>query len=81
MTPAEVGELVHEVILEASGQRPQLGPRDDLIGSGHLDSLALMQLIVRLQSALGVDLDISDVTEENFGTIEAIARFIERQAA
>ena len=50
----------------------------DLYAEG-LDSMALMQLILFLEQDLGVRIEPEDLGRENFQTLDAIARLVEKK--
>jgi acyl carrier protein len=53
-----------------------------LIGSGLIDSLAVLDLVEFLESEFAIQLDPEDLTGENFDTIQAMARLVrERRPA
>lgn len=52
----------------------------DLYAEG-LDSMALMQLILVLEQEVGVRIEPSDLGRENFQTLGAMARLVERKLA
>ena len=47
-----------------------------LLGSGLLDSLAILQLVMFLGEEFGVEVGDDDFTEENFATAGSLARFV-----
>jgi len=49
----------------------------DLFASGALDSLILVQLILRLEERFGLDLVMEDLDLDAFATVSTIATFIE----
>ena len=54
----------------------ELRDTDSLLGRGIVDSLGVMELITFLQAKFGVDVPDEMITEENFGTVRAIADFV-----
>ena len=54
-------------------------PDDQLLQSGILDSVSVLQIYLALQSELDVDLDIEDITEESFASIRTITELLERR--
>jgi acyl carrier protein len=58
-----------------------LEPGTALLGSGLLDSLAVIQLMVFLGEELGVEVDDEDFTPENLATVGQLLDFIERKKA
>lgn len=49
----------------------------DLIASGILDSFDIVNMVVELEEAFGVDIDVDLVTPDNFQTAEAIIKLME----
>lgn len=50
---------------------------DSLLGHGIIDSMGVIELITYVQDEFGVEVGEEEITEENFGTLSAIARFVE----
>jgi acyl carrier protein len=63
--------------------RPEidLGDTDDFLALGIIDSLGFVELVEEVQSRYGVAIEDIEITEENFGSIDAIARFVEQKRA
>jgi acyl carrier protein len=61
--------------------RPDLALRDQdsLLQLGVVDSLGFVELVEEVQARFGVSVQDVDITEENFGSIEAIVRYIEQR--
>jgi acyl carrier protein len=57
----------------------ELSTSDDLMALGVIDSLGFVELVEEVQSLYGVTVTDVEITEENFGSIDAIARFVERK--
>jgi acyl carrier protein len=57
----------------------ELGDSDDLLRLGVIDSLGFVELVEEVQSRFGVRVADAEITEENFGSIERIAGFVERK--
>ena len=53
----------------------------DLLESGILDSVAMMELIVWLEDSFGIAIDTDDLVPENFASLAAITRYIEKASA
>lgn len=72
-------ELTAYIMAEimSSGNARDLGPNDDLIGSGILDSLAMIKLVTHLEQQYGVALQPEEMTMENLGSIAALVRLVE----
>ena len=52
----------------------------DLVGTGLLDSMALVELLAQLDETFGVSISIDDLELENFRSIASIARFVAQRA-
>ena len=57
----------------------QLGDADPLLELGVVDSLGFVELVEEVQSRYDVAVADTEITEENFGSIVAIASFVERK--
>jgi acyl carrier protein len=55
----------------------ELADGDDLLKLGILDSLGFVELVEEVQGRYGLEVRDVDITEENFGSIDAIARYVE----
>jgi acyl carrier protein len=53
----------------------------DLVGTGLLDSLALVELLAQLEEAFGLSISTDDLELENFRSIDRIAGFVARRTA
>jgi acyl carrier protein len=54
----------------------ELKDADDFLALGIIDSLGFVELVEEVQSRYGLSIDDVEITEENFGSIDAIARFV-----
>jgi acyl carrier protein len=52
-----------------------------LLEAGIVDSLGMLEIVVFIDQELRMELGDGDLTPENFGSINNIARFLERKAA
>ena len=52
----------------------------DLFDTGVIDSLAFVELLLRLEQEFGVSVSVDDLEIDNFRTIERIAEFVEARA-
>jgi acyl carrier protein len=59
----------------------ELNSSDDLLALGVIDSLGFVELVEEVQALYGISVSDDEITEENFGSIDAIARFVERKQA
>jgi acyl carrier protein len=53
-----------------------LADDDRLFDRGIIDSMGILELIDFLQLEFGVGVPTDDITEENFGTLKDIARYV-----
>ena len=54
----------------------ELGDDDDLLGLGLVDSLGFVELVDEVQERYGITVSDVDITEDNFGSVSAIVRFV-----
>ena len=66
------GQVLLDGHARVSGDAPLL--------NGLIDSTGLMELLSLLEDEFGVSLDYGDIDEENFGSLDRIAAFVERKA-
>ncbi len=59
----------------------ELADGDDLLSLGVIDSLGFVELVEEVQSRYGIAIDDVEITEENFGSIDAIAGFVAAKQA
>ncbi len=63
----------------AIGRAKEIRPEDDLLATGVLDSLGLMQLVLFLEEKLGVRVPDEDVVIENFKSVAALTAYLARR--
>lgn len=69
---SEVTRLIAEkLLLDVSS------PQEDLLSSGAIDSLSLIQLLVNLEEHFGVRIPLDELEIEDLRSIQSIARLIE----
>jgi acyl carrier protein len=52
---------------------------DDFLTLGIVDSLGFVELVEEVQSRYGVTVEDVEITEENFGSIDAISDYVGRK--
>jgi acyl carrier protein len=62
-------------------KRRNVTNHDNLLESGVIDSLGVLELVTFMQQEFSVTVDDEDLTPENFQTIEFMARFVARSLA
>ncbi|WP_430809850.1 MULTISPECIES: acyl carrier protein [unclassified Carboxylicivirga] len=75
-------DKIRDFIAEATYTDPGIIKDDTLIfEEGIFDSMALLNLITFLESEFGVVAEDTDLQEENFGSVQRIADYLERKRA
>jgi acyl carrier protein len=59
----------------------ELSDSDQFLPLGVIDSLGFVELVEEVQSRYGLAIEDVEITEENFGSIDAIAGYVERKRA
>ena len=54
----------------------ELKDDDNFLALGVIDSLGFVELVEEVQSRYGLQIEDVEITEENFGSIDAIAKFV-----
>jgi len=57
----------------------ELRDEDDFLTLGIVDSLGFVELVEEVQSRYGVQVEDVEITEQNFGSIDAITGYVERK--
>ena len=72
-------ELEQFVLTELAPRRgvTSLGPDDDLLGNGIIDSLGVTELIAFLEERYRIDVRPEDVVPENFRTLAKIEAYVD----
>jgi methoxymalonate biosynthesis acyl carrier protein len=53
----------------------------DIFASGHVNSLAAMELVLFVEQTFQITVENDDLSMENFNTIDAITEFIKQKTA
>jgi acyl carrier protein len=53
-----------------------VGDDDSLLGNGIIDSMGVIEVITFIQEEFSITIEDDDITEENLGTLSAIARYV-----
>ena len=72
----QVAQLIQEVILESTGREVTVAAEDRIVETGLLDSLSMVNVVMALQRTFDVDVDITDLNEETFGSAASIATLV-----
>lgn len=63
------------------GRMASLGKDDDLLDSGILNSLGILQLVAFIDERLGIQIPDEDVVYENFNSVAALTGYLNTLAA
>lgn len=75
MAETDVYARILKLVAELSGEsdlRPQTRPKEDLA----LDSIELVQLVLRLNQAFGLQIHSAELLPENFGDLDRLTAFV-----
>ena len=56
-----------------------LRPEEPLLGSGIIDSMGVIELVDWISSTYGIYVEDGEITEENLGSLAAIAHYVTRK--
>lgn len=51
---------------------------DDIVSGGILDSIELVEIVSEIEEVFEIEIPIEDITPENFNSVEAIQKMIEK---
>lgn len=57
----------------------ELADSEDLLARGLVDSLGFVELVEEVQERYSIAVEDVEITEQNFGSIDAIAAYVERK--
>ena len=69
-------ESIIEIIVNITGE--VVKEDTDLIEEGILDSFDMVSLVLELQDAFDITIDVSELLPENFESVNTIAEFIDK---
>ena len=74
-------EQIHGFVLEKFPQARKRGIsfQDDLLKSGILDSLGILDLVTFVEQSFGITLSDDELLPENFQTVEHLATFVQNK--
>jgi len=70
--------IVDSFLFGKGGDR--LSARDSLIGQGVIDSTGVLELVSFVEQTYAIQVEDSELSPENFDTIESLVRFIQRKS-
>lgn len=71
----KIREIIKTVLILDQEDMEELNNDEDLENLG-LTSVLLLQFIVNLEQEFKIEIDEEDIIEDNFGTVNKIARYI-----
>ena len=77
----DVRQAIHGWLRDSVSANVPLTDDTDLIGDGVLTSLQTVELVTYLDERFGVEIDDEEFVEENFRSIDTIARLVEAKLA
>lgn len=72
----QVLDVVRAVVSENTGGEIKITETTNLLETGALDSLSIMQLMLQLSSHFEFEMDANDFIEENFGNVNSLVRLV-----
>ena len=73
-------EYIHGVLLNGRAD-VTIVPDDDLLGSGAVDSIAMLQIIRFIETRFEISIPFEDITIENLGSVGSMSAYLERRGA
>ena len=61
------------------GRHDNLTENDDLLNSGILNSLAIVQLVAYIEEQLGIEVPAEDVVYQNFQSVTSLSAYLDSQ--
>lgn len=59
----------------------ELADGDAFLEAGVIDSLGFVELVEEIQTRYGITVEALEITEDSFGSIDALVAFVERRRA
>jgi acyl carrier protein len=78
MNSESVQEQIHTYIQEKLNDGIAFDRDTNLIRQGLIDSMGVMKLTIFLEKRFGIEIDIEEITAENFETLSRIGRLVVR---
>ena len=72
-----INEQIAQILKEIKPTK-DLAAINDIVEGGYLDSFELMSLIAQLSDSFEIEIDVDDITPENFNSLADIAAMVER---
>jgi len=75
-----ITKFITEILLKR-GIKAEPSPDTSLVDSGMIDSLSVVTFVRRLEDAFDIEVTMTDMTLDNFDTIQLICDFVRRKLA
>ncbi len=72
-----INEQIAQILKEIKPTK-DLAAINDIVEGGYLDSFELMSLIAQLSDSFEIEIDVDDITPENFNSLADIAAMVAR---
>lgn len=73
----ELTRIIHSIVSRVAAS-PELSMDDDLLDAGLLDSVGVLGIVAEIEKQRGIKVPTSELTEDNFRSINAIAAMTAR---
>jgi acyl carrier protein len=80
----EAGGKLERFVLDtlpSARRRGSIDPDEDLLGSGVIDSVGLMEVVSFVEEEYGIEVGDQDLVADNFRSLQSIRRFVELKRA
>ena len=74
----KVRELIKSILLLESEEVAKIGNEDDLELIG-LNSVIMLQFIVKMEQEFDIEIDEEEIIPENFGTVNKVVQYLEKK--
>ncbi len=77
-----ISESIEKILLTdiaAGSGKKSLGPEEDLLEHGLLDSMGIMRLILYLEENFGIKIEDDEIVPENFQTLNSMVAYVEKK--
>ena len=78
MNLALVKDEIYEYVRDELNDGIEFDKDANLIHQGLIDSMGVMKLSTFLEKRFGIEIELEDITAENFETLEQVSRLITR---
>ena len=76
-----IGERINQFVLRTFplARKKALNPQDDLLESGIIDSLGILDLVAFVEKEFGIAVSDEDLLPENFNSVEHLTAFVQNR--